>query len=848
MFFRRLNWNVVGWFRTVSLISYAVIARAFADDGLHSFTATTVPSHRAALGAVVHRRHRRHGQVHPSVDGETSRRARHDRRHRRARQHAREEPATRSRTSATRSRRRKTSATTPPSSGARSASLAPVDRAQSQIEAVGPSLSHEYLIKAARGAGHRDRDPVHLHRVPLRLELHLRFGRRDRARARRRDDDRHLRDRRQARRRRVLGRRADRHRLLGHGYDRHPRPDPRERQADGGRAVRPIVNTSILQTMTRSVNTLATVVITLVALLALRRREPAELRLRAAGRHLLGRLPLDLLLGAARRRTARTAAREVGGDARSQRAALERPRTVAEARAQRPRASREEILAARKAPRARRPAPACGRRRGRRAIAASPAAASGRRARKPSRTPKSRRRRARVRDRSLRSDLRGRNDRRSARRAECRAARRSPRTRPRGDHAESRRCRNRKVPRADRDSPPRRQARVSGRAPAAADRLGSRLRAASRAFRRDRKRRRPSGRLACRCEPAARRIQRRRRPFSTISSRTKRTTSNATGSPRSVMRRLLHEDRGRELRGPPGRLPGSCGRCRSSSNANPSNPHDSNAIAVRFGTLQLGYLRREIARRLAPNIDGGDRYSASVGSVTGGGERHIGVNIHVRRHRAPAAVRAEAPSRELASTATRDCASRLIGERPAARSAARRARAPGAGAIRSRCSARGAANRSAFQLPAAERALERGDEDAGLLSAARACQRSVRCARRAPEALRLAHPARQRCDRRGTSAPRSRPHSRTAAWDIILATPEFATYHRRRSNVPATARSWSSSTRRTTFTSRATAPAYGALGALVRGLGTPQVLALDGDRQRRSVPRDSPRPRASTRG
>ena len=25
MFFRRLNWNVVGWFRTVSLISYAVI-------------------------------------------------------------------------------------------------------------------------------------------------------------------------------------------------------------------------------------------------------------------------------------------------------------------------------------------------------------------------------------------------------------------------------------------------------------------------------------------------------------------------------------------------------------------------------------------------------------------------------------------------------------------------------------------------------------------------------------------------------------------------------------------------------------------------------------------------------
>ena len=47
--------------------------------------------------------------------------------------------------------------------------------------------------------------------------------------------------------------------------------------------------------MTRSFNTLATVVITLVALLGTRRRELEELRLRAARRHLLGRLPFDLL-------------------------------------------------------------------------------------------------------------------------------------------------------------------------------------------------------------------------------------------------------------------------------------------------------------------------------------------------------------------------------------------------------------------------------------------------------------------------------------------------------------------------------------------------------------------------
>jgi len=39
MLFRRLNWNVVGWFRTVSMISYLVIALGFAAMLYHSFTA-----------------------------------------------------------------------------------------------------------------------------------------------------------------------------------------------------------------------------------------------------------------------------------------------------------------------------------------------------------------------------------------------------------------------------------------------------------------------------------------------------------------------------------------------------------------------------------------------------------------------------------------------------------------------------------------------------------------------------------------------------------------------------------------------------------------------------------------
>ncbi len=39
MFFRRLNWNIVGWFRTVSLISYLIIAAGLGSMFYHAFTA-----------------------------------------------------------------------------------------------------------------------------------------------------------------------------------------------------------------------------------------------------------------------------------------------------------------------------------------------------------------------------------------------------------------------------------------------------------------------------------------------------------------------------------------------------------------------------------------------------------------------------------------------------------------------------------------------------------------------------------------------------------------------------------------------------------------------------------------
>ncbi len=55
----------------------------------------------------------------------------------------------------------------------------------------------------------------------------------------------------------------------------------------------------------------------------------------------------------------------------------------------------------------------------------------------------------------------------------------------------------------------------------------------------------------------------------------------------------------------------------------PGNAYDPNAIGVWFGALQLGFLKREIALRIAPNIDGGERYTADVTAVTGGGTRSV---------------------------------------------------------------------------------------------------------------------------------------------------------------------------------------------------------------------------------
>ena len=62
-----------------------------------------------------------------------------------------------------------------------------------------------------------------------------------------------------------------------------------------------------------------------------------------------------------------------------------------------------------------------------------------------------------------------------------------------------------------------------------------------------------------------------------------------------------------------------------------ANPHDRNAIAVYSRAQQVGYIKRELAAKLAPKIDQGAEYRCTVAAVTGGNSHNYGVNILLER-------------------------------------------------------------------------------------------------------------------------------------------------------------------------------------------------------------------------
>jgi single-stranded-DNA-specific exonuclease len=256
----------------------------------------------------------------------------------------------------------------------------------------------------------------------------------------------------------------------------------------------------------------------------------------------------------------------------------------------------------------------------------------------------------------------------------------------------------------------------------------------------------------------------------------------------------------------------------------PENPKDSNAVAVFFGTLQVGFIRAAIAQRIAPNIDGGDRYEAVVSGVTGGGEgRHVGVNIRVRRRRP--ATHTSAPRPELGSLDADAILRALIGDRTL-RDAQQAVLARvherkntlaimGTGRGKSLC----------FQLPAAQRALAGGERTLVFypLRALANDQFDALSRRLGPLGLRILR-ANGAID--GEERARLDDALETGAWDIILATPEFAQYHGEAFVRPCNRPSLIVvDEAHHLFESRHRA-AYAALGSFSASLGNPQILAL----------------------
>jgi len=356
MLFRRLNWNIVGWFKTVSLISYIVIALGVGTMFYHAFTAPGggfQPSHALQLGLSFTGGTDVDVKFNRPVTQEQLRSAL-------ATIAVSDEKITTVGAKGNEPPNERYAIQTQVALGDKTdpmwkalGSIAPVDRLQSQIQSVGPALGREYLIKAIWALVIAL--SIQFLYIAFRFGWNYIFGLvtvvalvRDAmmmigiyAIAGRRADDAFL-----AAVLTVIGYSVmdtivilDRIRentklMSGVPYDR-------------------IVNTSILQTMTRSFNTLATVVITLVALLALGGASLQNFAFAllvgivSGGYHsIFYSAPLVLVFrqrqldaAAKRRRLGLTTDRD------------SRPRTVAESKALASRAgvAREDIIAARAA-------------------------------------------------------------------------------------------------------------------------------------------------------------------------------------------------------------------------------------------------------------------------------------------------------------------------------------------------------------------------------------------------------------------------------------------------------------------------------------------------------------------
>jgi single-stranded-DNA-specific exonuclease len=255
----------------------------------------------------------------------------------------------------------------------------------------------------------------------------------------------------------------------------------------------------------------------------------------------------------------------------------------------------------------------------------------------------------------------------------------------------------------------------------------------------------------------------------------------------------------------------------------PDNPHDGNAVAVYFGDFHLGYLRKQIAKHLAPLIDSGVRYRARIEHVTGGTQgKNFGVNIRVDRERA---VIADAFAVELRARADYETLRRaLIGDAAPHQAQAAVLERVDAGKNTLAVLGTGRGKSFCFQYPAAYRALESEQKTLAIYPLRALANDQFEALTRRLDGFGL------RMYRANGSISADERASLMDAlaggtWDIILATPEFLQFHRE----AFTGRSAPSfvvvDEAHHIYESKHRA-AYGRLGETLAAIGSPQVLAL----------------------
>jgi len=263
----------------------------------------------------------------------------------------------------------------------------------------------------------------------------------------------------------------------------------------------------------------------------------------------------------------------------------------------------------------------------------------------------------------------------------------------------------------------------------------------------------------------------------------------------------------------------------------PENPADANAIAVRYGTLQLGFLRKQIAAHLAPLIDSGILYRARVEHVTGGRDgKNFGVNIRVFREQQSAfdAFAVEARALRLgsgqASANHAGIQRALIGDAKLHKAQRDVLARLDAGKNTLAVMGTGRGKSFCFQYPAASRALESGQKTLVLYPLRALANDQFEALKRRLDGFGL-----RILRANGAIGAEERANLMSALelgdWDIILATPEFLQFHREAFTGKSSPGLLVVDEAHHAYESKHRA-AYGKLSATIAALGGPQVLGL----------------------